>query len=118
MNTVCVNKNKKFLQTVTKFKVTREGLSGCSEDTEEMVLFLLSSFDEKEDTMFCYVDKTWLAGEVQMDQGHLTPTIVVCGKLNVFVFLGLSFILSFVFLYPFLSFLSNWAQIHVAQYFL
>ncbi|KAF3837828.1 hypothetical protein F7725_009596 [Dissostichus mawsoni] len=45
-----------------------------------MVLLLLSYFDEKEDTMFCYVEYTCLAGEVQMDQVQLTPTIVVCGR--------------------------------------
>lgn len=89
MNTVCVNKNKKFLQALTKLKVMRGELSGCSEDVKEMVLLLLSYFDEKEDVMFCYVEDTSLAGEVQMDQVHLTPTIVVCGKLTFF----LSFIL-------------------------
>ncbi|KAJ8354112.1 hypothetical protein SKAU_G00216790 [Synaphobranchus kaupii] len=80
MNTVCVNKNKKFLQALTKFKVMRGELSGCSEDVKEMVLLLLSYFDEKEDAMFCYVEDTCLAGEVQMDQVHLTPIIVVCGR--------------------------------------
>ncbi|KAI4888205.1 hypothetical protein NFI96_030197 [Prochilodus magdalenae] len=45
-----------------------------------MVLLLLSYFDEKEDAMFCYVDDTCLAGEGQMDQVHLTPTVVVCGQ--------------------------------------
>ncbi|XP_034149423.1 uncharacterized protein LOC109615597 [Esox lucius] len=80
MNTVCMNKNKKFLQAVTKFKVMRGELIGCSEDVKEMVLLLLSYFDEKEDVMFCYVEDTCLAGEVQMDQVHLTPTIVVCGR--------------------------------------
>ncbi|KAI4887416.1 hypothetical protein NFI96_018878, partial [Prochilodus magdalenae] len=80
MHTVCVNKKRKFLQAVTKFKVMRGELNGCSEDVKEMVLFLLSYFDEKEDAMFCYVDDTCLAGEVQMDQVHLTPTVVVCGQ--------------------------------------
>ena len=86
MNTVAVHKNKKFLQAVTKLKVMRGELSGCSEDVKEMVLLLLSYFDEKEDAMFCYVEDTCLAGEVQMDQVQLTPTIVVCGKLTCFVF--------------------------------
>ncbi|KAK0155759.1 hypothetical protein N1851_001744 [Merluccius polli] len=75
MDTVCEHKNKQFLQAVAKFKVKRRELSGCSEAVKEMVL--LSYFDEKEDTMFCYVEDT---GEVQMDQVHLTPTIVVCGQ--------------------------------------
>ncbi|KAI9535001.1 hypothetical protein NQZ68_007086 [Dissostichus eleginoides] len=80
MNTVAVYKSKRLLQALTKFKVMRGELSGCSEDVKDMVLLLLSYFDEKEDTMFCYVEDTCLAGEVQMDQVQLTPTIVVCGR--------------------------------------
>lgn len=82
MNTVAVNKNKKFLQASTRYKVMRGDLSGCSEDIKEMILLLLAYFDEKEDVMFCYVEDTCLAGEVKMDQVPLTPTIVVCGKLK------------------------------------
>ncbi|XP_049331252.1 uncharacterized protein LOC125799229 [Astyanax mexicanus] len=78
LNTVCVNRKKKFLQAVTKCKVMRGELSGCSEDVKEIVLLLLSYFDEKEDSMFSYVDDTCLAGEVQLDQVQLTPTIIVC----------------------------------------
>ncbi|KAL6466697.1 hypothetical protein MHYP_G00245010 [Metynnis hypsauchen] len=55
-------------------------LSGCSEDVKEMVLLLLSYFNEKEDVMFSYMEDTCLAGELQMDQVQLTPTIVVCGR--------------------------------------
>ena len=57
----------------------RGELSGCTEDLKDMGLLLLSYFDEKEDTMFVYVEDTCLAGKVQMDQLPLTPTIVVCG---------------------------------------
>ncbi|KAK1901608.1 50S ribosomal protein L5 [Dissostichus eleginoides] len=60
--------SKRLLQALTKFKVMRGELSGCSEDVKDMVLLLLSYFDEKEDTMFCYVEDTCLAGEVQMDK--------------------------------------------------
>ncbi|KAL6456303.1 hypothetical protein MHYP_G00348460 [Metynnis hypsauchen] len=55
-------------------------LSGCSEDVKEMVLLLLSYFNEKEDVMFSYMEDTCLAGEVQIAQDQLTPTIVVCGR--------------------------------------
>lgn len=48
-STVGVSKNKKFLQAVTKCKVMKKQLSGCSEDVEEMLLHLLSYFNEKED---------------------------------------------------------------------
>ncbi|XP_077088323.1 uncharacterized protein LOC143740150 isoform X2 [Siphateles boraxobius] len=78
LNTVGVNRNKKFLQAVTNLKVIRGELSGCSEDVKEMLLLLLSYFNEKEDAMLCYVEDTCLAEEVQMDQVHLTPTLVVC----------------------------------------
>ncbi|XP_071319292.1 uncharacterized protein [Trachinotus anak] len=63
-------------------------LTFYTQHVKEMVLLLLSYFDEKEEAMFCYVEDTCLAGEVQMDQVHLTPTIVVCGKLT---FLSWSF---------------------------
>lgn len=69
------DKNKKLLQAVTKLKVVRGELTGYSEDVKDMVLLLLSCFDEKEDVMFCYVKDTCLAEEVQMDQLYLTPTI-------------------------------------------
>lgn len=82
MNTVCVNKSRKFQQAVTKYQVMRGEVSGCSEDLKDMLLLLLSYFDEKEDAMICYVEDTCLAGEAQMDQVPLTPTIVVCGKLK------------------------------------
>ncbi|XP_072572022.1 uncharacterized protein [Paramormyrops kingsleyae] len=78
-STVGVSKNKKFLQAVTKCKVMKEQLSGCSEDVKEMLLLLLSYFNEKEDAMFCYVEDTCLAEEVLMDKVNLTPTLVVCG---------------------------------------
>ncbi|XP_036978633.1 uncharacterized protein LOC119033110 [Acanthopagrus latus] len=78
MNTVCVNKSRKFQQAVTKYQVMRGEVSGCSEDLKDMLLLLLSYFDEKEDAMICYVEDTCLAGEAQMDQVPLTPTIVVC----------------------------------------
>lgn len=69
---------RKLLQAVTKYQVMRRELSDCAEDLKDTVLLLLSYFDEKEDAMFCYVEDTCLA--VQMDQDHLTPTIVVCLK--------------------------------------
>ncbi|XP_051734366.1 uncharacterized protein LOC127504056 isoform X2 [Ctenopharyngodon idella] len=78
LNTVGVNKNKKFLQAVTNLKAIRGELSGCSEDVKEMLLLLLSYFNEKEDAMFRYVENTLLAEEVQVDQVPLTPTLVVC----------------------------------------
>ena len=41
MNAVGVSMDIKFLQAVTKLKVMKGKLSGCSEDGEEMVLLLL-----------------------------------------------------------------------------
>ena len=57
----------------------RGELCGCSEDVKEMLLLLLSCFNENENAVFCYVEDTCLAAEVQMDKVPLTPTIVVCG---------------------------------------
>ncbi|XP_040888005.1 uncharacterized protein LOC121194625 [Toxotes jaculatrix] len=80
MNTYCVKKSMKFLHDVTKVKLMRGEQSGCSDDVIEMILLLLSYFDEREDKMFCYVEDTSLAGEIQIDEVHLMPTIVVCGQ--------------------------------------
>ena len=100
MNTVCLNKNKKFLQAVTKSKVMRGELNGCSEDVKEMLLLLLAYFDEKQDSMLCHVEDTCLAEEVPMDQVPLTPTIVVVGKFTIFILFKFCIYLFFL---PFLS---------------
>ncbi|KAK2832573.1 hypothetical protein Q7C36_016035 [Tachysurus vachellii] len=65
---------------VTKFEVMRGELIGCSEDVKQIWLLLLSYFNEKEDAMFCYLEDTCLAGEVEMNHVYLTPTIVMCGQ--------------------------------------
>ena len=107
MNTVCLNKNKKFLQAVTKSKVMRGELNGCSEDVKEMLLLLLAYFDEKQDSMLCHVEDTCLAEEVPMDQVPLTPTIV-CGKFTIFIlfkFCIYSFFLFFLSIFCLLNYL-------------
>ncbi|KAL7855011.1 hypothetical protein SRHO_G00172010, partial [Serrasalmus rhombeus] len=78
LTTVCVKKNKKFLQTYARLQRMRGQQSGCSEDVKEMVLLLLSYFDEKEESIFFYVDETSLAEDVQLEQVSLTPAIIVC----------------------------------------
>ncbi|XP_017540709.1 uncharacterized protein LOC108412963 [Pygocentrus nattereri] len=80
LTTVCVKKNKKFLQTYARLQRMRGQQSGCSEDVKEMVLLLLSYFDEKEESIFFYVDETSLAEDVQLEQVFLTPAIIVCGQ--------------------------------------
>ncbi|KAI3369519.1 hypothetical protein L3Q82_007729 [Scortum barcoo] len=67
MTTVCVNKSKKILQTYARLKDAGTA-SGCSDDVKEMILLLLSYFDEKEESMFFYVEDTCLAEEVQLEQ--------------------------------------------------
>ncbi|XP_041960351.1 uncharacterized protein LOC121718957 [Alosa sapidissima] len=79
MRTVGMKKSK-FLPAFMKFQLIRGELTGRSEDVKEIVLLLLSYFDEREDAMFCYVEDSCLAGELQMKQVPLTPTIVVCGQ--------------------------------------
>lgn len=82
LKTVAVNKSKRLVQSFTNIQLMRREHTGPSGNVLEMVLLLLSYFDEKEDVMFTYVEDTCLAEEVQMDQVPLTPTIVVCGKLT------------------------------------
>ncbi|KAG5278164.1 hypothetical protein AALO_G00095900 [Alosa alosa] len=80
MTTVCVNKSKRFLQNYARLQRMRGPQSGCSDDVIEMILLLLSYFDEKEESMFFHVEDTCLVEEVQLEQVPLTPTIIVCGQ--------------------------------------
>ncbi|XP_062389532.1 uncharacterized protein LOC134077909 [Sardina pilchardus] len=80
LTTVCVPKNKKLLETYARIQRIRGQESGCSEDVKEMLLLLLTYFDEKEESLFCYVDDTCLAEEVQLEQVPLTPALIVCGQ--------------------------------------
>ncbi|XP_044218597.1 uncharacterized protein LOC122989651 [Thunnus albacares] len=80
MTTVYVTKSNKFLQTYARLQRMRGQQSGCSDDVKEMVLLLLSYFDEKEESMFFHVEDTCLAEEVQLEQVPLTPTVIVCGQ--------------------------------------
>lgn len=81
LKTVAVNKSKALLQAFTKIQLMVREHTGPSDKVLEMVLLLLVYFNEKEESMFTYVEDTCLADEVQMDQLPLTPNIVVCGKL-------------------------------------
>lgn len=42
-------------------------MEGCSEDLKDMVLLLLTYFDEKEENLFHYVEETCLANEVNVE---------------------------------------------------
>ncbi|KAJ8356915.1 hypothetical protein SKAU_G00197090 [Synaphobranchus kaupii] len=79
MRTTCADKSKRILQAVTKLKILRGQLEGCSEDVKDMVLLLLPYFDEKEENLFHYVEDTVLAEEVQVESLPVTPCIIVCG---------------------------------------
>ncbi|KAF6736296.1 hypothetical protein FQA47_017270 [Oryzias melastigma] len=79
-NTECVKKSRTFQQALLKFKVMWGQQGDCSADVTEMVLLLLSYFNEKEEAMFCHVDDVCLPEEVKADELNLTPTIVVCGR--------------------------------------
>lgn len=54
--------------------------SGCSDDVIEMLLLLLSYFDEKKESMFFHVEDACLAEEVQLEQVPLTLAVIVCGR--------------------------------------
>ncbi|XP_047447616.1 uncharacterized protein LOC125012055 [Mugil cephalus] len=97
LTTVCVNKSKKFLQNYARLQRMRGPQSGCSDDVIEMVLLLLSYFDEKEEFMFFHVEDTCLAEEVQLEQVPLTPAVIVCGK-SVFISIFLLLLLFALFI--------------------
>ncbi|XP_019110214.2 uncharacterized protein LOC109137138 [Larimichthys crocea] len=79
MATVCANTTKRIFETVTKLKFQRGQLEGCSDDIKDMVLLLLSYFNEKEESLFHYVEETSLADEVQVECLPVTPCVIVCG---------------------------------------
>lgn len=80
MTTVCANKTKRIFETVTKLKFQSGQLEGCSDDIKDMVLLLLSYFNEKEESLFHYIEEICLADEVQVECLPVTPCIIVCGK--------------------------------------
>lgn len=80
MRGVSADKNKLVLQAVTKLKILRGQLEGCSEDVKDLVLLILSYFNEKEENLFCYVEETCTAKEVQVESLPGTPCVIVCGK--------------------------------------
>ncbi|XP_034545095.1 uncharacterized protein LOC117816833 isoform X2 [Notolabrus celidotus] len=80
LKTTCADKSKRVLEAVIKLRMQRGQLKGCSEDVKDMLLLLLSYFDEKEETLFHYVEETCLAKEVQMESLPVTPCIIVCGS--------------------------------------
>lgn len=81
MRNTCADKSKRVLLAVTKLKILRGHLEGCSEDMKDMFLLLLSYFDEKEENLLHHVEETCLGHEVHVESLPLTPCIIVCGKL-------------------------------------
>ncbi|MEQ2177042.1 hypothetical protein GOODEAATRI_034462 [Goodea atripinnis] len=81
LETTCADKSKRVLEAVVKLRMQRGQLKGSSEDVKDMMLLLLSYFDEKEEILLHYVEETCLAREVQMEALPVTPCIIVCGKL-------------------------------------
>ncbi|RXN34461.1 Interferon-induced 44 [Labeo rohita] len=79
MKIVCADKSKQVLQAVTKLKILRGQLEGCSEDVKDLVLLILSYFNEKEEKLFCYVEETCMGKEVQVENLPVTPCIIVRG---------------------------------------
>ena len=61
LKTVAVNKSKTLIQAFTKIQLMAREHTGPSDTVLEMVLLLLSYFNEKEDMMFTYVEDTCLA---------------------------------------------------------
>lgn len=90
LKTTCADKSKRVLEAVTKLRMQRRELKGCSEDVKDMMLLLPSYFDEKEETLFHYIEETCLAREVQMESLPVTLCIIVCSKLISFYARNLS----------------------------
>lgn len=80
MRNICAARNTRVLQAVTKLQVLREQTNGCSEDLKDLILLLLSYYDEKEKLLLHYVEETSLAKDVELEKLLVTPCIIVCGK--------------------------------------
>lgn len=80
LKTKCADENRRVFQAATRLALQRGELEGCSEEVKDMVLLLLSYFDEKEENLFHYVEETCLANEIQVQHLPVTPCIIVCGK--------------------------------------
>lgn len=77
---VDAHKHKQVLDALLKIQHERRQSTGCSEDVIQMVLLLLAYFNEQEEHLFHFIEKTSLAEEVQMENVPPTPCIIVCGK--------------------------------------
>ena len=77
---VDAHKHKQVLDALLKLETERGQSTGCSEEVIQMVLLLMAHFDEKEQHLFHYVEKTSLAEEVQVENVPPTPCLIVCGK--------------------------------------
>lgn len=80
ITTISVRRNKKLLEAYGRLQRARGPDSGCSDDVKEMILLLLTYFDEREETLFCYVEDTCPPEEVELENLPLTPAVIVCGK--------------------------------------
>ncbi|KAI5629104.1 hypothetical protein C0J50_8003 [Silurus asotus] len=79
MRIVCATKNKHVLQAITKLQVLRGQTNGCSYDVKDMIILLLSYFDEKEAHLLHYIEETSLAKDVELENLPVTPYVIVCG---------------------------------------
>lgn len=77
---VDAHKHKQILDALLKLQTERGQSTGCSEEVIQMVLLLLAHFDEKEEHLFHFVEKTSLAEEIQMENVPPTPCLIVCGE--------------------------------------
>ena len=72
---VDAHKHKQVLDALLKLQTERGQSTGCSEEVIQMVLLLLAHFDEKEEHLFHFIEKTTLAEEVQMENVPSTPCL-------------------------------------------
>lgn len=91
MATVCANKIRRVFETLTRLRFQRGQLEGCSEDVKDLLLLLLSYFNEEETALFQYTEGTSLADDVQVDCLPVTPCVIVCGKCFLFVCFSVCF---------------------------
>lgn len=77
---VDAHKHKQVPDAILKVQTERGQSTGCSEELIQLVLLLLAHFNEKEEHLFHFIEKSSLAEEVQMENVPPTPCLIVCGK--------------------------------------
>ncbi|XP_039626043.1 uncharacterized protein LOC120539725 [Polypterus senegalus] len=78
LKTTRTERKKQVMRAAAKLDVSRGQLEGCSEDVKDILIFLLTYIDERQEVMFHHVEESFLAEDV-VDELPVIPCIIVSG---------------------------------------